>query len=668
MSLVFLNGWLAPLLALAAVPVLVHLFARSRPRRVVFSSLRFLEPVVKRNLRMKRPKMWVLLVLRTLAVLALMLAFLLPVLPSILPQPEAGARRNVVLVIDSSASMGALEGPRTRMAAAAAQADGILGALGSGARANIIFARAESEPVFPGLVPNIDALRDAARSGKPAPESADMSAALAMATGMLADVEGTRELVVLSDFQASAWQDVVVPDLADLEVVALRCAAETVPNQGLVSATVTPHRVLAGGAVEVLCEVANFSDEPVLRTIFLRAGEVAQSREVRVGPWSTAGAAFELRLPSEGEHAIELSTDEDAFPVDNRRWLTVEAAPHLVAWVVGKDTRIGSAWSKACDAIEWIAVESPGDSDLVVALDKKRPDVILVADGRAKMAEALSEYAQSGGAVIIAPTPGENALWLTALIGASDGVATWETMPEPGGFAVTSVDHPALAVFESGRFGEPAGGRAQGRQRLDPTLEGALQRVISYQDGVAAIAAGREMPNVILWNVADEMGSWHERTELVPLLGELVLHTTRQSAAHEGFTHASGTALRRTFDEDLIEEDLEVVAGNAAFSAVRVDGMERTFAIDGRTAPGIHEWRYLDSRIGLDAVNLPSRESDLRVMNEGPLLTESAVALEAGASLSALQDARPLWPWLIGFAMVAVCLEGGLAWRFRESN
>ena len=54
-------------MAAAAVPLLVHLFARSRPREREFSSLIFLRRAVKRHVRLRRPKDWLLLAVRTLA-------------------------------------------------------------------------------------------------------------------------------------------------------------------------------------------------------------------------------------------------------------------------------------------------------------------------------------------------------------------------------------------------------------------------------------------------------------------------------------------------------------------------------------------------------------------------------------------------------------------------
>ena len=66
MTFSLVNWVLAPLAALVLVPLLVHLFARSRPPRYAFSSLEFLRRVMRQILRVKRPRDWIVLLLRTL--------------------------------------------------------------------------------------------------------------------------------------------------------------------------------------------------------------------------------------------------------------------------------------------------------------------------------------------------------------------------------------------------------------------------------------------------------------------------------------------------------------------------------------------------------------------------------------------------------------------------
>ena len=74
----FLNPLFLFGLAAAAIPVLIHLFTRRKPREVRFPSLEFLAEVNQSEIRRLRLKQWLLLLLRTLAVAFLALAMARP--------------------------------------------------------------------------------------------------------------------------------------------------------------------------------------------------------------------------------------------------------------------------------------------------------------------------------------------------------------------------------------------------------------------------------------------------------------------------------------------------------------------------------------------------------------------------------------------------------------
>ena len=163
MTLAFDHRSLLPLAALVAVPLLLHLFARSRPPRLLFGSTELLRRAVRATIRLRRPKDWLLLVLRTLLVAAVVGLFLRPVLFSGRKAPAAGAGRHVVVVVDATASMACAEGGQTRFGAACAEADEVLRGLGPRDTANVVWLHAKPDAVFPEMASNVNRLRDALR-------------------------------------------------------------------------------------------------------------------------------------------------------------------------------------------------------------------------------------------------------------------------------------------------------------------------------------------------------------------------------------------------------------------------------------------------------------------------------------------------------------------------
>src|SRR5438034_2580897 len=91
-----------------AIPVLIHLIQRERKRVVEFPSLMFVRRIPYQSVRRRRIRHWFLLFLRAAAIALLVLAFARP-----FTQPAAvaatvgsGGARDVVIVLDQSASMG----------------------------------------------------------------------------------------------------------------------------------------------------------------------------------------------------------------------------------------------------------------------------------------------------------------------------------------------------------------------------------------------------------------------------------------------------------------------------------------------------------------------------------------------------------------------------------
>ena len=102
----FLNPFLLFGLAAAALPILIHLFTRRRPREMSFPSLEFLTEVHHSEIRRLKLKQWLLLLLRTLAVMMVVLAMARPALRGSLG-PHRNASTTVVALVDVSGSMGA---------------------------------------------------------------------------------------------------------------------------------------------------------------------------------------------------------------------------------------------------------------------------------------------------------------------------------------------------------------------------------------------------------------------------------------------------------------------------------------------------------------------------------------------------------------------------------
>src|SRR5947207_5017627 len=111
----FIAPFFLPLLALASVPVIIHLLNRRRFQLVEWAPMKYLKLTIKTNRRRLRIEQLILLAVRTLVVVLVILAVARPVMSSNgLGRWLSGrGRTSRILVIDDSLSMGYKSDGRT---------------------------------------------------------------------------------------------------------------------------------------------------------------------------------------------------------------------------------------------------------------------------------------------------------------------------------------------------------------------------------------------------------------------------------------------------------------------------------------------------------------------------------------------------------------------------
>ena len=144
----FTNPWLfAAGVACLAIPVWVHLQRRRQPRRVLFSTNRFIDPSELSTRKKRSIQDWPLFLLRCLAVLFLALVFSKVFFAgmSAMPKPQ---REAIALVVDRSASMQAKSGDGTAFDEAKRLASLALDETGHGSQIAVLFTPNQAdEPV-----------------------------------------------------------------------------------------------------------------------------------------------------------------------------------------------------------------------------------------------------------------------------------------------------------------------------------------------------------------------------------------------------------------------------------------------------------------------------------------------------------------------------------------
>jgi hypothetical protein len=101
----FINPSFLYALGVLAIPIAIHLFNFRRPKKLVFSDIRFLKQILQQNKKQKQIKHYLILLFRILALTALVFAFANPFIPKGANSNKANVA--VFVYIDNSFSMNA---------------------------------------------------------------------------------------------------------------------------------------------------------------------------------------------------------------------------------------------------------------------------------------------------------------------------------------------------------------------------------------------------------------------------------------------------------------------------------------------------------------------------------------------------------------------------------
>jgi len=666
MSFVLSNAFLLPFAALLLVPLLVHLFARAKPPVYEFSSVEFLRRILRKSIRLKRPQSLLVLVLRTLLCAALVGLFLKPLLFTSHRLGGVGTPKNVVVLVDATASMAAVEGTQTRFAAACARATEVLSGLSGNDLANIIWMGAPNRAEFPQLAVNTAYLKKVLRSASVTSEASDISSALALATDMLQGKPGAREIYILSDFQSSAWgvQPLAAPP--GIGIHPIKIGRKDPGNQALTAVTIDPPNPLPGEEATVACEVWNYSTEHSLNTLFLRAGDAPQTRELRLAPWQKDTVLFRVAFKTPGDKTVTAALSEDAFPYDNERWAILSVVEHVRVGVFEGEPQTAGYWRRALDSLEWVKVETlPEDR-----LGDFDGDAMFLAGWKGAGAELarVKSYLARGGLVVWSPSGDTTAPDLAALTARSPALPATtpeplrlERMPQPVRLTVADRENPVFKVFGGGIYGDPARAAFKARLRLPAEAVAGGKALLNFEDGVPALVLFQDKGRLLLWNLPlqREFSDWASQPEFLPLLGELLFHNRRRATPNQTHRLVTGQSLAREFVGNILETDVKLEFNGRPLKTVRRVANNRTlFTTSEARSPGLYSWYYRGNLLERQPVNFPVVESDLRTQDEIKLGAASVPAIRSEKSIRQLTEGTPLWPQLLMVAASFALLEG----------
>ena len=525
--------FLAPLffaaLAGLAIPVLLHLTQREKKQIVRFPSLMFVRRIPYQSVRRRKIQNWLLLAVRMAALAMIILAFARPLLDSS-NVPTGGANaREVVILVDTSYSMGF--GTRWTQAQAAARDEinkltasdrGSVVLFGSGADIQL---RSTSER---------SRLQATVDTATPSPSSTRFSPALKVAGSILAESTlPKREVVIISDFQRSGWrgeEGAKLPEGTTLTPVLVQGPADK-PNLSVTGVTFARSSFSDQQRLVVTAGITNRTEQPVKgSSITLEvAGLTVGTKPVTVEGGSSTSVVFDAFTVSGRNMRASVKLAADALAADNTFNFVVSPIEPVHITVVDR--------GNAASAIYLTRVLSIGDTpkfeavvrqgDAISDDDLRRSAVIVLNDVEVEtpLARRLARYVEQGGGMFVATGP--RARWPQDVdtLPATIGPPVDRTRGDAGRVGALEYGHPVFEPFRAPRSGDFTAIPVYGYRNL--TAAPGSQVLARFDAGTPAVlerTVGRG--RVMLWGSTLDV-SWSDlptKPVFLPFIHQAVRH------------------------------------------------------------------------------------------------------------------------------------------------
>ncbi len=304
----FLSPLAFALLGLLPVIIAMYLLKLRRTEQEISSIYLWRKMVrdLEANAPWQRLRRNLLLILQLLFLIALILALTRP-----FTWTEGSSNQATILILDTSASMAAIDVSPSRLENAKVQARKIVDSLTDDTRVTVIGA-GEGVQVLAASSQDRRQIHQAIDQVQPGTGDSDLTTALQLAAAIAARQPET-EVVILSD------GNVQLPERLTIKgQVRYIPVGESGENQAISLFKLEPAQ--AGNSLSAFLQVSNYGDQPVWRRLeIFTDGELANAYDLQIPPGEQR-AVFAEDLPAETRIAEARFAGEDTLALDDRAW------------------------------------------------------------------------------------------------------------------------------------------------------------------------------------------------------------------------------------------------------------------------------------------------------------------------------------------------------------
>ncbi|RKU36310.1 hypothetical protein C6495_03940 [Candidatus Poribacteria bacterium] len=682
-------GFLTPLFVAAgaigaALPLIIHLLNRERARRLVFSTLRFIQMSHQTNVQRHKLKQMLLLLMRILIVLLLGFAFARPYFAEdpVANTQQTGGKRNVVIVLDTSYSMQYAD----TFATAKKEALNILDSLDTADAACFILS-SDKARVVASLGSEFSHIRTAINGAEVTNETTDYLDALQTADEILQPLLiGQKQIYLVGDMQKKGWESVIETDKLSpgVTIAFVDVRAENPRNLAITGLSVPPVVLTEQKAAQLIARIHNFGDEPLenVPVNLVIDRRTLGTAQVDIEPDDIADAVFKVPpLLTEATHTGWVEIPDDELAVDSKRYFMLQSLKAIKVHCVNgePDAQNGDELFFLKRAIEVGNAAVPIDVKVSTKLpdvaELTKADVVILANVQGLTlteAQRLESYVSAGGGLIV--TAGDRV----------DSTAYKQTLADlmPCTFvqivgdaiareqfrviAAVNYEHPIFAPFKEPNHGDF--GKARVYRYFQGMVTGDTTVIATYDDGnPALLEKAHGTGRVLCWTSTIDR-EWNDlpiRAVYLPFLHECIRYLALVQAEDVPEHRVGDSIPLHGFEEQI---GTEVAIFDPGQAETRLLPEEDVVIYETTHLPGIYSVHASGTEPRYFIVNVDATESDLgsRDIEEltsmlvgTPTDTDGASGAAAGELVAQyhkdVEKNQNVWTYLL-FAVLALAI------------
>ncbi len=350
-----LLGWLAVALA----PWLLHLLQRKQRQEVAWGAMLFLRAAAEKQSRYWHWEQWLLLLLRTALLIAIVLAAAGPTLQSVMPSDEQRSAAHYILVADVSASLGARQNEQRRWEELVERVTVFVESRELGAGFSLVTMGPTTQVVIGDPTPDKDLLLRQLRGLELTDGTADLAATLRALNQLLQTTRfaerrfSEQQVIILSDLASNTWEPLgsslcqsLARELASRLVLGSVAVWEIgeplASNLSVKSLEWTAGLPAVGSDLEFQVVLRNQSAQAqAFRGTLASEGQVLQRLQGELPPLGEQQFTLTQRAAKAGNWPVEFTLSPDDFAADNTRYAAVRIVDPVRCLVVygGSDPR-----------------------------------------------------------------------------------------------------------------------------------------------------------------------------------------------------------------------------------------------------------------------------------------------------------------------------------------